>query len=182
MRRRTSGRQRRASLEEYRETYLTIPKIRNRKTVFVSEDVRDELGRRRPQARRAWHERFRTAGEPCQGASCRLPWGHRAVEKNLTACYRAWSIPDVCTVPCVPASMWKMRGGFFCVGSKGMFPGFPKTFAPRARPVARRAKSATHRSPDFGMKEVRTKKEKTYDKRCEWDEEKMWPSGTGQDA
>ena len=32
-----------AGLEEYRETYLTIPKIRNRKTVFVSEDVRDEL-------------------------------------------------------------------------------------------------------------------------------------------
>ena len=32
-----------ASLEEYRETYLTVPKIRNRKTVFVSEDVRDEL-------------------------------------------------------------------------------------------------------------------------------------------
>ena len=25
-------------------------------------------------------------------------------------------------------------------------------------------------------------KEKTYDKRCEWDEEKMWLSGTGQDA
>ena len=40
---RGSGRQRRASLEEYRETYLTVPKIRNRKTVFVSEDVRDEL-------------------------------------------------------------------------------------------------------------------------------------------
>ena len=43
VRRRTSGRQRRASLEEDRETYLTVPKIRNRKTVFVSEDVRDEL-------------------------------------------------------------------------------------------------------------------------------------------
>ena len=43
VRRRTSGRQRRASLEEYWETYLTVPKIRNRKTVFVSEDVRDEL-------------------------------------------------------------------------------------------------------------------------------------------
>ena len=36
VRRRTSGRQRRASLEEYRETYLTVPKIRKRKTVFVS--------------------------------------------------------------------------------------------------------------------------------------------------
>lgn len=43
VRRSTSGRQRRASLEEYRETYLTVPRIRNRKTVFVSEDVRDEL-------------------------------------------------------------------------------------------------------------------------------------------
>jgi hypothetical protein len=38
-----SGRQRRASLEEYRETYLIVLKIRNRKTVFISEDARDEL-------------------------------------------------------------------------------------------------------------------------------------------
>lgn len=43
VRKKTGGRQLRASLEEYRETYLTVPKIRNRKTVFVSEDVRDEL-------------------------------------------------------------------------------------------------------------------------------------------
>lgn len=38
-----SGRQRRASLEEYRETYLIVLKIRNCKTVFISEDARDEL-------------------------------------------------------------------------------------------------------------------------------------------
>ena len=29
--------------KDERETYLTVPKIRKRKTVFVSEDVRDEL-------------------------------------------------------------------------------------------------------------------------------------------
>lgn len=44
VRRRTSGRQYKAPLEEYRETYLTVPKNRNRKTVFVSEYVRE--GRR----------------------------------------------------------------------------------------------------------------------------------------
>ena len=38
------------------ETYLTVPKIRNRKTVFVSEDVRDELDAVVRQARRAWHD------------------------------------------------------------------------------------------------------------------------------
>lgn len=43
VRRRMSGRQRRVSLEEYRETYLIVLKIRNCKTVFISEDARDEL-------------------------------------------------------------------------------------------------------------------------------------------
>ena len=43
--RRISGRQRRLSLEEYRTTYLHVPKIVNRKPVFVSETVRDELDR-----------------------------------------------------------------------------------------------------------------------------------------
>ena len=42
---RVSGKQRRLSLEEYRTTYLQIPKIINRKPVFVSETVRDELDR-----------------------------------------------------------------------------------------------------------------------------------------
>ena len=42
---RISGKQRRLSLEEYRTTYLPVPKIVNRKPVFVSETVRDELDR-----------------------------------------------------------------------------------------------------------------------------------------
>ena len=42
---RVSSKQRRLSLEEYRTTYLQIPKIVNRKPVFVSETVRDELDR-----------------------------------------------------------------------------------------------------------------------------------------
>lgn len=44
-RKRISGKQRRLSLEEYRTTYLQVPKIVNRKPVFVSETVRDELDR-----------------------------------------------------------------------------------------------------------------------------------------
>ena len=42
---RVSSKQRRLSLEEYRTTYLQVPKIVNRKPVFVSEAVRDELDR-----------------------------------------------------------------------------------------------------------------------------------------
>lgn len=42
---RVSSKQRRLSLDEYRTTYLKVPKIINRKPVFVSETVRDELDR-----------------------------------------------------------------------------------------------------------------------------------------
>ena len=42
---RISSKQRKLSLEEYRTTYLQVPKIVNRKPVFVSETVRDELDR-----------------------------------------------------------------------------------------------------------------------------------------
>lgn len=42
---RVSSKQRRLPLEEYRTTYLQVPKIVNRKPVFVSETVRDELDR-----------------------------------------------------------------------------------------------------------------------------------------
>ena len=42
---RVSSKQRKLSLEEYRTTYLQVPKIINRKPVFVSETVRDELDR-----------------------------------------------------------------------------------------------------------------------------------------
>lgn len=81
------------------------------------------------------------------------------MEKNLTACYRAWSIPDVCTVPCIPASMWKMRGGIFLWGEQGYVSGFPKTLAPRARRLLG-GQIRSRRSQIVGMKEVRTKKKK----------------------
>ena len=42
---RISSKQRRLSLEAYRTSYLQVPKIVNRKPVFVSETVRDELDR-----------------------------------------------------------------------------------------------------------------------------------------
>ena len=42
---RISSKQRRLSLDEYHTTYLKVPKIINRKPVFVSETVRDELDR-----------------------------------------------------------------------------------------------------------------------------------------
>ena len=42
---RISSKQRRLSLDEYRTTYLKVLKIINRKPVFVSETVRDELDR-----------------------------------------------------------------------------------------------------------------------------------------
>ncbi len=42
---RISSKQRRLSLNEYRTTYLQVPKIVNRKPVFVSEKLRDELDR-----------------------------------------------------------------------------------------------------------------------------------------
>lgn len=42
---RISSKQRRLSLEEYRATYLQVPKIADRKPVFVSGKVRDSLDR-----------------------------------------------------------------------------------------------------------------------------------------
>ena len=40
---RTTSMQRKESLEEYRQTFLTIPKLEDRKPVFISREVRDEL-------------------------------------------------------------------------------------------------------------------------------------------
>lgn len=40
---RISSKQRKLSLEEYRATYLQVPKIEDRKPVFVSREVRDRL-------------------------------------------------------------------------------------------------------------------------------------------
>ena len=42
---RVSSKQRRLSLDEYRTTYLQVPKIADRKPVFVSGEVRDSLDR-----------------------------------------------------------------------------------------------------------------------------------------
>ena len=42
---RISSKQRRLSLDEYRTTYLQVPKIADRKPVFVSGEVRDNLDR-----------------------------------------------------------------------------------------------------------------------------------------
>lgn len=43
--RRISGKQRRASLEEYKETFLSVPAIEDRKPVFLSRRTRDALDR-----------------------------------------------------------------------------------------------------------------------------------------
>lgn len=40
---RTSIKQRKESLEEYRLTFLTVPKLEDRKPVFISREVRDQL-------------------------------------------------------------------------------------------------------------------------------------------
>ena len=42
---RISGKQRKASLEVYQQTFLQVPRIDDRKPVFVSSDVRDRLDR-----------------------------------------------------------------------------------------------------------------------------------------
>ena len=71
--RRISGKQRRLSLEEYRTTYLQVPKIINRKPVFVSETVRDELDRVVRYLGGKGHERIRAYRKPCPPAPQRLP-------------------------------------------------------------------------------------------------------------
>jgi len=43
MSKRISGKQRKESLEEYRETFLQVPTLGDRKPVFVSREVRDRL-------------------------------------------------------------------------------------------------------------------------------------------
>lgn len=42
---RISGKQRRASLEEYKEEFLCVPTIEDRKSVFLSRSTRDALDR-----------------------------------------------------------------------------------------------------------------------------------------
>lgn len=40
---RSSPKQRRASMEEYQQAYLTTPKIVDRQTIFISRTLRDEV-------------------------------------------------------------------------------------------------------------------------------------------
>lgn len=40
---RISAKQRRLSLEEYKQDYLIVPKIQDRKPVFISSELKDEL-------------------------------------------------------------------------------------------------------------------------------------------
>jgi hypothetical protein len=42
---RASGKQRKLALEEFRQQFMQTPKIENRKPVFVSETIRDDLDR-----------------------------------------------------------------------------------------------------------------------------------------
>ncbi|MFR9543893.1 MAG: DUF3408 domain-containing protein [Rikenellaceae bacterium] len=42
---RTTTKQRRASMEEYRDRYLYVPKIVDRQTIFISRDERDRIDR-----------------------------------------------------------------------------------------------------------------------------------------
>ena len=43
--RRVSGKQRRASLEEYKDSFLSVPSIEDRKPVFLNRSTRDALDR-----------------------------------------------------------------------------------------------------------------------------------------
>ena len=71
-------------------------------------------------------------------------------------------------------------GGFFCGGSKVMFPDSRKPLLPRARRLQGGKSAPAGRR--FWNERSTDEKEKTYDKGYEWDEEKTRPSGTGQDA
>lgn len=43
MKKTSSGKQRKASLQEYRQTFLSVPKITDRKTVFISNELREKI-------------------------------------------------------------------------------------------------------------------------------------------
>lgn len=77
--RRISGKQRRASLDEYKEAFLPVPSIEDRKPVFLSRRTRDALDR----IVRMFGERrmsvVGTGGEHRPAAPCRLRGGHRSM-------------------------------------------------------------------------------------------------------
>ena len=61
-------------------------------------------------------------------------------------------------------------GGIFLWGEQGYVSGFPKTLAPRARRLLGGKSAPAGRR--FWNERSTDEKEKTYDKGCEWDEEK----------
>ena len=158
MRRRTSGRQRRASLEEYRETYLTVPKIRNRKTVFVSEDVRDELD--------AVVRRLGGRGMSVSGLLENLAREHLAAYRGDIEQWRKIDslLPGVEYTRCMHCSLYtrfnvENAGGDFSVGGARVCFRIPENPCSPRPAVAGRANPLPPVA-DFGMKEVRTKKKK----------------------
>lgn len=70
---RISSKQRRLSLEEYRTTYLQVPKIADRKPVFVSGRGARQFGQDSPLLRRQGHERIGNGREPRPPAPRNLP-------------------------------------------------------------------------------------------------------------
>ena len=77
---RISGKQRKATLEEYQQTFLQVPRIDDRKPVFVSSDVRDRLrssacpytGSRSPSGNPdgSWEPLFRIPDRDKDGRNC----------------------------------------------------------------------------------------------------------------
>ena len=77
--RRISSKQRRLSLDEYRATFLRVPKIADRKPVFVSGEVRDRLDENRAPPRWTWHECIRLIENLAPSAHGSLQRRHRAM-------------------------------------------------------------------------------------------------------
>jgi hypothetical protein len=60
-----SGKQRKLALAEFRQQFMQTPKIENRKPVFISEIIRDNLDRDCPAVWRTRHERFGISRKSC---------------------------------------------------------------------------------------------------------------------
>ena len=74
---RISGKQRKATLEEYQQTFLQVPRIDDRKPVFVSSDVRDRLDRVVRPYKCSWS---------CYCIRCSSAARRRLVQKISMAC------------------------------------------------------------------------------------------------
>ena len=70
---------RRTSFEEYRQTFLQVPRIIDRKSVFVSASPRERLDRLVPQIGLCQNERFGTDRKSCFEPSEYLSGRHRTM-------------------------------------------------------------------------------------------------------